>query len=311
MIITISDNSEYIAKHSRHIKSDAILLDLSNYQHAEDGKKYYTSLADIPAELLLPICLKSTEIAYYPPPIWESITLEQHTEDFLKTLIDVYQLNVHGLDSYTNRTDVLELKSKRKSNDPQLWIAGCSYAVGRGLVNEDDRYGVQLALRLDMQYSNLCELSSSIDWQADQILRSDIRKSDIVTWGIPAANRTSYFINGKRWFATVNTSSSIVKDRRFFEKLITDDNIVYQSIKKVKQVINFCNKIEAKLILFYHSIGLREHNEIMIKYLSAESCFLHLPMKKDQSPGSVAHPGPLTNQLWAEKIYNFIKNESK
>jgi len=65
------------------------------------------------------------------------------------------------------------------------------------------------------------------------------------------------------------------------------------------------------LILFYHSIGLREHNEIMIKYLSAESCFLHLPMKKDQSPGSAVHPGPLTNQLWAEKIYNFIKNESK
>lgn len=311
MIITISDNSEYIAKHSRCIKSGARLLDLSNYLHTKDGERYYTSLADVPAELLLPICLKSSEIAYYPPPIWESAELENHTEAFLKTLIDVYQLNVHGFDSYTDRTDVLELKDKRKSDDPQVWIAGCSYAVGRGLLHEEDRYGVQLSQMLGMRYSNLCELSSSVDWQADQILRSDIRKNDLVTWGIPAANRISYFINKKRWFATVNTAGSLKNDRRFFERLITDDNVVYQSIKRIKQVVNFCNKIEAKIILFYHGIGIQEHNEIMRSYLSAEPSFVELSAKQDQSPGSTVHPGPLTNQIWAKEIYNFIKNGSK
>lgn len=311
MIVTISDNTEFVANHYQADTSSKFsLLDQNNIKFIKN-ECYYTSLADLAWDELLDVCKKSDKIIYLPPPKWSCTELKLYTIEFLSLLTDVFSFNVEGFDSPTN--NIFKLKSSRKSDSPQIWIAGCSFAVGKGLDNNQDKYGILLSQNLKMPYSDLCDNGSSIEWAADQILRSDIRNNDIVCWGITSINRFPYVIDEQQIHINLHTILTLDQSRKkIFNTLSLDDNIAYQSIKKIKQVINFLEKIKCRLVIFIHPLGIQTHNKIVYNHIRYEKYFLDISPVEDNAPFSKSHPGPITHKKWAEEIFNFlIKNTNE
>lgn len=201
------------------------------------------------------------------------------------------------------------LTNTRTNNSPILWTAGCSFTYGFG-VDPNQRYGAVLSELLNLDEVILAKNGSSIFWAADQILRSDIKKDDIVVWGITNSARINYNDKFNLESATVGIYKDIkdqLWDLNYFDSVI----LTISNYKQILQVINYCNKIGAKLYL----VNLLDQSLISL-LLTKYSNFINLVKNYDSSTGVSKfldygsdnwHPGPRQHRHYADQIYQFIK----
>lgn len=321
--IFLGDTGSEVAVAARKHNNSAILLDHKNWQTVIANRTpsvVYTALGDLPndSQTIYKILDAADHIVYCAPQTWSdnktvdpyNITdsIQGNTEWFL-FLINNRKNNVSNFDlSHVYCTEALQLKDTRKTHNRQLWLAGCSITHGIG-VQSDQRYGEILAQQLNLPVCFLTTPGSSIPWAADQILRSDIRANDIVVWGITDENRFCYWqdnntvghINSahRKWQPKINFSHTIL------DKLLTDGNCFYQALIHVHQVVNFCKKINAHLLLF----GIFESPTLSLNLATLDLyTHYHNPATyKDNRSKSfidlgsdLSHPGPQQHQHYAD-----------
>lgn len=314
--IFVGDISNDLAVAAKAHNVSASLITEKNKDTLVDGV-YYTSFGDFVNKDECANMLHKANVIYYCPPVkW--CDSKKDNSSFLKECTESYLMHFHnnrkiyGFDINTYKTDIdsiLELANKRISNDPQLWVAGCSITNGVG-VSKEEKYGNIISTELNLPVSFLAANGSSITWAADQILRSDIKEDDIIIWGLTAHTRLTYFDNK---VVHVNIKyyelNPMFNDVLPFERL-TDNGSVYNSLTSIHRVINFCKKLNVKLVIAglfntdtsFSKLLLPIDNYI---YLSNPSILYHSMFLDIGSDGF--HPGALTHQMYAEKILDKIK----
>jgi hypothetical protein len=326
----VGDVSESLSRAALEHDPAAFLIDHSNYKsfltsNINSDVTVYTSLGDLPKDLevFYNIAMLSTDIVYAPPEIWsdgKSISVTDPTAcvqgltEVMLLLISSYR-TVKNLElCYFNPT-VNPLSDLRKTENTQLWVSGCSMTYATG-VNDSQRYGQLVADYLNLPCSFLAKPGSSIAWAADQILRSDIRPGDIVIWGITNTERST-LIN-QNTLTCVNTSSYIEDSN--IEKLLplktlTNETTFYSHLYSIEQVINFCEKQQATLLLAGLLVG---HN--MFRYLKTKTNYFHYNYKIKFLNNTLSnieyvdlgtdnqHPGVKQHQLYADFCQTVLKN---
>lgn len=315
-----TDSSLSIAAKAHDL--NAFLLNSKNLSYVFDNldkdSTVYTSLGDLPKDIsvLYKICSIATDVFYVPPKVWsDKRSLESNSSDLdcIQSLTEHILLlsllnanaNIHGL-KIKNLEHPVPLVDLRKSNKQQLWIAGDSISHGLG-VEKHQRYGQLLADSLGLESNFLTRPASAIDWASDQILRSDIRENDIVIFGITFPQRITYVYNNRLLSITPNTSypfdpkiNAIVS-----ENMLLNENTFYNHQLSIERAINFCNKINAKLLL----IGLM--NDInLLRYLYNKKNFFNYPHEFTKScsrkfvdyGADNHHPGVIQHQLYKDFI---------
>lgn len=299
----------------------------------------YTSAADLSDKNFTQAILKANRIIFKDPNSWSDFTLKDKTyrafyysnkiiENFSNNLID----SDHG--------NLLDLCANRKSTDRQVWIAGCSFAHGTGVVDQE-RYGEIFANSSLLPVSFLTYPGTSIPWAADQILRSDIKKADIILWGLTSINRFDTYKNNQVLSIIPNTFSCDWKElynklhgidnkettKLQYNKFIThisalsrrekkelelatvSNDRLMQAIKSIFQVINFCKQLDVKLILFLHNLSTIEFEYFLIKYIALLDNFIFLSPIIDVDVLDTQHPGPNTHRNWANELIHFAKEK--
>jgi len=236
---------------------------------------------------------------------------------------------------------IIELEDLRKTESQQVWIAGCSYPFGSGnrRNNRGVSYGTIVAERLNLPFSMISQPGSAIDWAADQILRSDIQKDDIVIWGITGVARKLWFENGEYYRLGTDRlrDPDLNKDQQlFFFNLLDSDAMVHLAIQHILQVISYCNKIGANLVIVAHyELSKKDHAELLADFLKVLDCYTELltfsndkkinfnfmkiiteripfrsfaPNYLDYGDDGT-HPGIKTHTVWAEAILKHIKEK--
>ena len=307
--LIIGDNGFGLSEYASAMFARSLLVTAETFDHDDQlsADCLYTSLADIDVDRLLILCRNAKTIHYWPPTYWSDKDLCAITERFLTKIVKHHKLSVRNFVINEDPTSSLVLLDQRKSDSGQLWISGCSYAYGFGLKDSQDRYIEIVAKSLDKPFSDLAGAGTSIGWAADQLLRSDIRKDDIVIWGITGINRVDYYIDNRQVIMP-NLGGKLPSDvRRFFDRLITDDNRVNQSIKSVHQVNNFVKKVGARLVVLFHSdLSLYEHSKIFEQYLWGVDGYIPISSRQDFTDDG--HPGIVTNKTWAREILNYLED---
>ena len=324
----VGDVGEYLAKLAKTHNPAAFLIDHSNYCEflkniPKSQVTVYTSLGDLPNDLTIfnKIVSCATTIIYSPPTAWSDCkTLDldkisnsiQGLTEFLLHINNKINKNVINLNlSQYNDQPYLALEDIRKSNDPQLWIVGCSFSHGVG-VDANKRYGHILGKKLNLSVSYLTNGGTSICWAADQLLRSDIQKGDIVVWGLTNEYRFA------RWsdiaeelihFTSVSYPEQIIKttfSKSTINKLLVDKNNFSSAIQAVNQVNNFCKKIKAKLLI----IGLMQTDALTMHLNKLTTYFPYYNVNSldviDVGSDNM-HPGPLQHQLYADFCQSALK----
>lgn len=313
----VGDNTEYLSHHANQ-HGESNLVTLKNYKQIIQKSKTqdivaHSSFSDMgkvtksesPFYTLL---WSADEIEYVPPSGKWSDHSDQYQLHSMQRITEYYlydinriKNNVKGLNlnHWTKDLKYLQLADCRKSNNKNLWISGCSISHGIG-VTADQRYGQLIANALDLPVSFLTKGGTSIEWAADQLLRSDIRSNDIVIWGLTSEYRATEWKNNE--VTNINAYNFDVSESGSLA-VLSEENRLYKSLIAVNQVENFCCKIGAKLILFpiIASESLRLH-------LSSNLCYTENPYQigyVDIGSDGI-HPGPLQHQLWSDYLKPYL-----
>jgi len=325
-ILYVGSTSEHIMKKAKEADPDAYLITVDNVNDEPHGVAF-TSLGDLEDRELMPILLdRSDQIVYDPPDEWTS-NAKEHSEQWWTELyisraklykdVKIKSPDIFPKDRYWSsikkeEADImLDLKDYRKTDDRQLWFVGCSFTYGAGLVDLNQRYGNILSSRFNLPSSFLAWPATNIPWAADQILRSDIRKGDIVIWGLTQWTRMTYYNREKNqsefihagyydWFPEM--IGTIPPD------MLDHPTRLYESIRSIYSVFNFCDKIGAKLLL----AGIFNGPEVG-EYLSENHdnyVYFKTSVGREAYPDFAPndlHPGPITHQMYADKIEQKIR----
>ena len=309
--VYLGDVSDYLGQRAIAADSNACLITTENYKDLTPGT-YYTSLGDLHSlSILSEVLQQANRIVYAPPPLgnWSDHFLgkskmQAWSEDYL----NIFKFRCQ-VENYVNEPEfdqILSLTDVRKTDAVQLWIAGCSVSHGVG-VTDSTRYGQLLANKLGSEVSFLTHAGSSIAWAADQILRSDIKSGDTVVWGLTSYARVVEF-NANN-FTFINAGQKEIKRESVLDYL-TSDQVLYHSVTSIHQVINFCKKINAKLIV---ASLLDDH---VVNYLQDFPDVIVLSKLWGRDPDNIfidlgtdnSHPGIKTHEFYADQIYQKIQN---
>lgn len=323
----VGDVGEYLSVIARADDPTAFLLEHNNVvdflsNNLIDHVTVYTSLGDLSCEMFYNTLLLADEIVYAPPQEWSdnkeldivspSSCLQGLTEMLLLGFSQSTVIKNIKLAQFA--PDVIPLVDDRKSTDYQLWVAGCSITHGLG-VEMHQRYGYILGKNLNLATSFLTRPGSSIAWAADQILRSDIRKDDIVVWGITSTERLTVIGNNKLLPGVTAVSIERNPEVSKFvsvKDLLTQTNF-YENVYAIKRVLNYCVKVGANLLLFGVLVS-----DNMLRFLSDKQNFWYMFYKPKFTKNSITyifkdvgtdniHPGPIQHQQYADFCQSALK----
>ena len=331
-----SDSDLSLSTIAKRFDQNAFLLTESNLNclSGNDDLACYTGIEEIPDPNKLYNILKLADlIVYVAPPSWADIKYDlfdnfdreifsspKYVTDYillrlLKENKNVQNFDLISIDSYTNYFDKLE--DTRKSENRQIWNVGCSHTYGTG-VEPYQRYGHLLSERLKLPVSFLARPGGHPEWVADQILRSDIRKDDIIVWELSNPDRYTFWSNSEYDVEFINIArvergqtpdAMELYSKKELLKRLTDPTLIYQAITHVKQVVNFCNKIGAKIIIF----GIQTPLNFWYYLSDCNYYNFHLPEEFFQTDfvdlgTDNEHPGPQQHRLYAEFCFNKLKS---
>ena len=305
----IGDTDSELAKEVLAVDPQAFLIDRANYKEfltcPPDNATVYTSLGDLPNNYN---CIKILDLAdtitYCPPVKWSSSTIQDYTEYLLSSFAK-FKNNVNSFSVVSQKDKkYLKLAETRKTEQIQLWISGCSYSDGIGVTHQE-RYGQLLANQLNLPVAFLTFSGSSIAWAADQILRSDIRANDIIVWGLTSENRFPYWNKDTQQVEHIlptNKSTCTIKKFISHKLLVNEEECIYKAVTHVQQVINFCNKIHAKLLI----IGLLPSTTLSFLLHNNKEYFSQ-PYELMDRGADNQHPGPKQHQAYADFCQSALK----
>ena len=315
----VGSNESYLSDIATAACPNAKLLLPNNIDDIVDGGVYYISLADFVDIELFNNALSFMDIIYYcPPSEWEYSKKENLEKKWTEYSLCYFadKKKIFGIEhfSQSNIPDMLKLVDDRKTDGRQIWNAGCSITHGVG-VRDNEKYGALIAEHFDLPISYLSAAGSSIEWAADQILRSDIRENDLVIWGLTSIcrlawynSKTLYHVNAHTYEYNPFLLEIISPDR------LDDDDRLYKALTAIWRVINFCKKVNCKLVLAGILI-----DSLYVKNFLQMPDYIHLHGYygyRDFRGSTVSsidigddidmHPGKLMHQYYANNIINKI-----
>jgi hypothetical protein len=279
-LITVyfGDVCQSTADQAKAYDSQAYLVGVHNAEKFLDSTStsnltVYTSLGDCPhnEDLIFQILDKADTIVYAKSVQWsdnkeidytDPTSSNQGLTEYILWYFDHYKNNVLGLDikKYKHQ-DMLHLWDTRKSDQPQLWVVGASFCLGNHGVGKS-AFPWLLEKDLNIPMSLLAMNAASHELMSDQLLRSDVRANDIVILSLNHEERHVFWnsftsvpnILGPGWHNYENDIKRVeqlgYKKKEVDRFLFANDTGFYKNYTHIYQVINYCNKISAKLLLF-------------------------------------------------------------
>lgn len=283
------------------------LITTQNLNQLDSGT-YYTSLADCGSlQNFNRVCQLAEEIFYIEPAKWSDADKNNNSkqQEWTKFVLAYFQQfkPVHNLPSAIAPD---WLQGKRVA-DKQFWVAGCSVSAGLG-VSKEESWPELVSKELNLPYTNLSYLGSSIIWQSDQICRSDIRCGEIVFWGVTSPNRMPIMTPEHRimHFNTSVLVSNTYAINNLSPDLLSNDTLTYHNVLAVRRAYNYCQKIGAYLVPIGVCYDLdnvyTQYNIPPYQQLSQWCVNEYADLGSDQS-----HPGPIQHKLFAEKFLSQYK----
>ena len=317
LTIIVGDTAPYLSEFAKKIDEKSYIINSDNVYNSLAGTGY-VSLGDLSGvDELFYILSNATRIIYAKPDRWSDGQTE--SSEYSMAWITIHYINLVSslytipVDNLSIIPSAIETIPPRITSESQLWVAGCSTTYGLG-VDVDQRYGNLIANKLGLELTMLAQSGTSNPWSADQILRANILKGDIVIWGLTTYGRHTWVHNNQ----LKHVNSNFYVTNPWFNKIISLDFLdseqrLYESITSIYQVQKYCQKVGIKLILagIHANIEVStavatEKNFVMlhgIKGLNFDSDFL------DYGSDGI-HPGALTHQFYADEIFKKLKQQN-
>jgi len=255
---------------------------------------YHTSLGDMTVDQIIKISEHFDDIKFEPSGFDINSTVYQES-------LSLYQyLNKHNIIDHEPITFTDHPDISHRTDQPTLWVFGCSHSHGVGLRPNEEPYGKHLAQALNLPLKLITKPGSSLSWSYRHLFNSMIEPRDIVVWQLTTPNRLSRF-NGTHVEEILLNNT---KDRKLLDS-ITDQQLYFLQLSQLNTGVQYlktlgCTFALTSIVDFGASY---DHVAEYVKYQEYCSHYgLHLDMGTDGQ-----HAGPLSHKAIAQRLLNHIQ----
>jgi len=305
----IGETNRKDTKYYYTLDKSARNLHIGNYMTAPNEKLtgvFYTSVADFQNQLdtMLQVCWRFDKIIYQPPTTWSDLSVKDQTEQFL-ILLSLFKpiQNFTTIDS-----------TRRKTEQPQIWVAGCSWSSAVG-VTEEQRWGSLLADQINMVVTVLAEGGSGNSYQVRKLLSADIRENDIVIFQVTTPHRETIFRQDGVEHGMEHVIAHTFKDnpdlyKTYSPNRLDELTLVINQIKDMQNLINFSQKLKAKLLIWNPGMPIWI-GEYLKNFLRDKENFYSYKNKMSDFGTDGVHPGPETHKQYADFMFEKFKQQEE
>lgn len=208
---------------------------------------------------------------------------------------------------------ILDKKTTRsKTNQPVLWVGGCSFSWGSG-IPVDKRYGTLLSDKLQLPLVMQAKPGSSIAWQADQWLRSDVRKGDLAIWGLTNICRHDVFVTETNTWDSMTIQDYLKSPKKYRYWNLNYFDSPTQAVACIKNILQVENYFQ-KLGIEYYFVNLMDITYLPLTFRNHKR-FLDLTLDFDGDNlqkfidygSDNQHPGIQQHEKYFLEIHKFIQ----
>ena len=302
----IGETNPEDTNHYYTLDESARNLHIGNYMTAPNEKLtgvFYTSLADFQNQLdtMLQVCWRFDKIICRPPATWSGD--KKYTEQFLKLLSLFKPIENFVIDS-----------TRRKTEQPQIWVAGCSWSSAVGVAKEQ-RWASLLADQMNMAVTVLAEGGSGNSYQARMLLSADIRENDVVIFQVTTPHRETIFGQDGVECGMEHVNAQTFKDnpdlyKTYSPNRLDELTLVINQIKDMQNLINFSQKLKAKLLIWSpgYPLWIGEYSK---NFLRDKENFYSYKNKMSDFGTDGLHPGPETHKQYADFVFEKFKQQEE
>lgn len=311
LTLFVGNTDDSLSNYAKNYSKSAVLIEPKDIKNLTNISIGYISIGDHSIEDFLTALEYASEIYYVPTNTWDTEQTKKQTEFQLRMV--ARRIPVHNLD-LIKEDHMLTLTDVRKTENSQLWAVGCSITYGVG-VDYTETYGYLLSQSLGMPLGLLAEPGSSITWAADQILRSDIRKDDIVVWGLTGISRFPHYQDGKIMHILAGHYEGTPQFNKLInQRILLSDHMLYLAYTAISKVVIHSRLIGYKLVLTQFPLNVGDYDLYMLHFLSQFDFFVPTYINAGDKMLDIGsddkHPGPLQHKHYATLINNYFKNEN-
>ena len=302
----IGETNPRDTKYYHELDESACNLHIGNYMTAPNEKLtgvFYTSLVDFQNQLdtMLQVCWRFDKIICRPPATWSGD--KKYTEQFLKLLSLFKPIENFVIDS-----------TRRKTEQPQIWVAGCSWSSAVGVAKEQ-RWASLLADQMNMAVTVLAEGGSGNSYQARKLLSADIRENDVVIFQVTTPHRETIFGQDGVQYGMEHVNAQTFKDnpdlyKTYSPNRLDELTLVINQIKDMQNLINFSQKLKAKLLIWSpgYPLWIGEYSK---NFLRDKENFYSYKNKMSDFGTDGLHPGPETHKQYADFVFEKFKQQEE
>jgi hypothetical protein len=283
--LIVGDTGRYLSEYSPN--------SLPIFKPTETSGTYYLSLGDFTnVKTFAEVLLLADKIVYAPPETWSNDTLKVET---LKHLCHWAYVKNQPIENLELEFSHPLINHARPTVDRTVWFSGCSITAGDG-VAADNVYTEIFANHLNLPCVNLATSGASNYYAAKQILLSEIRKDDIVVFGVTSFARKTKYIPG---IGEVHINPNYLHHYPICQHIVSLEDLdskdsLYESISAIECLENFCRQTGAKLIL----LGLLTDSNLDT-YLNKKTTFVKFTTPWIDLGNDRMHPGPKQHAIFA------------
>lgn len=331
MVLFVGDVLESLAEQARKYDSSAKLvsgkIDLSTARGV-----YYTSIGDTDVDTFFGLCLAADKIYYCVPKEWSDQKNDGKSElqSFTERVIfwvgqtrDVVIIG-NGQPRYQYFSSVGNNEIiKTTSHEKCLWSIGCSITQGVG-VETFQTWKELVSKELKLPLIDVSCSGSSLLWASDKICRANIKKGDVVFWGMTGHHRLNIWYNQQNQEAHLVPRGLVMSDsqsmqfvsktqltsenqlEKFHADVLDNDTLRYHNLLAVKRAFHHCRSIGAEIV----GVGMIDDPDCLYRFYDEKPFYQMISWPQSQYVDfgtDRAHPGPMQHQRFADKFIELWK----
>lgn len=275
------------------VNADSVLI--TEYTEDLPSCIYHTSLGDLSVDTIIKLSSQFDVIEFAQQGFdtssevyKETLLLYQYlTKQHKKTGKSVLQFTDHpGIDT--------------RSDQPMLWVFGCSHSHGVGLLPHELPYGKLLSQNLNLPLKLITKPGSSLHWSHRHLINACIQSQDTVIWQLTTPGRVSQF-NGLNVQEIVLSNS---KNRKLID-CMSDNQLYFNHLSLLNTGVRFLRLIGCKFAITAICDFGRMYDLVLEYAKYPEYCYSY-GMQIDQGTDGM-HAGPLSHKAIAQRLLNHLQ----
>jgi hypothetical protein len=278
------------------INSNSVLLTSSD--QSLDCDEYHTSLSDMTPRDIIKISNYFSTINYVKNEFDESTDTYKETAVLLNYLSSINCVTNFKVLSRVLFTDV-DVTSR--TDNPTLWVFGCSHAHGWGLLPTEKNFAQLMSESLGLPLNQITKPGSSLHWSLRHLLAANVRQDDLVVWQLTTPSRLSAYTN--------NQVDEILLSRttnRHLLEVFHDEQLFFNQITLFNFGVSYLKQLGAKFVI----TSIFPKTENMYDYLneySKQAEYCYIPEYQIDVASDLQHVGPLSHNTIAHCLIDHVQ----